>query len=450
MSVVVSVEDIGSCQKKVTVAIPAPAVEAELSRVTDEFRRQVRLPGFRKGKTPLELVRKKFREEIERELLDRLLPRFWKQAEAESSLEPLLSPQVDDVEVEDGKDLTFVATVDVRPEVNLETLDGFDLPEVETEPSDEAVAEAIEDLRRAMADWKDAERPAARGDLVVATIRQLAENDTGSEVETRPTTFEIGDERVWEELTMAATGMVAGQETRFERVTGEAGGGVSVSYDLAVEKVRERDLAPLDDAFAARVSEYETVDALTEGMRARLRAGNERERRVKRETALLDQLCERYPVDVPKRVVDKEIEEMLSDYASALANQGVDLDGADIDWQRMAAEARPRAEKRVRARLLVDAAAEKNGLVVSEEELEKAIANMARSQKTSSVSLRRTLDRAGRLGELRQQLKREKTLNMLLGESSDPDETEKIGRDEDPVDEELDRPDGTDTETEEA
>ena len=103
MSVVVSVEDKGSCQKRVTVAIPAPAVDAELVRVTQEFRRRVNLPGFRKGKTPVEIVRKKFKEEIEQELLDRLLPRFWKQAEAEISIEPLLAPQVDDVEVKAGE-----------------------------------------------------------------------------------------------------------------------------------------------------------------------------------------------------------------------------------------------------------------------------------------------------------------------------------------------------------
>lgn len=413
MSVVVSVEDKGSCQKRVTVAIPAPAVDAELSRVTQEFRRRVNLPGFRQGKTPVGIVKNKFKEEIEQELLDRLLPRFWKQAEAESALEPLLAPQVDDVEVKQGEDLTFVATVDIRPEVELGDLDDFDLPEPETEPTEAEVDEAIEELRRAMAEWSDADRPAARGDLIVGSIRQA---DAGEEAEPSPTTFELGDERVWEELTLAATGISADQETEFERTVTESGEAVTTKYVLSVEKVRERELAPLDDEFASKVSEYETVDALRDGVTARLQSTKQRERRVERETALLDQLCERHPIEVPSRVVDKEIEQMLSDYASALANQGVDLDRAEIDWRQMGDEARPRAEKRVRARLLVDAAGEAREVQVGEEEFETAIANMAKAQRTSSGALRRNLDQAGRLGELKDQLRREKTLDMLLGE----------------------------------
>jgi trigger factor len=420
MSVVVSVEDIGSCQKQVTVAVPAPAVAAETERVTQEFRKRARLPGFRKGKVPAELVKKKFAGEIEQELLDRLVPRYWKQAEAESGLDPLLTPQVDDIHVNPGEDLTFVATVDIRPEVELGPLEGFELPDPVVEPTSEEVDEALEELRRSVAEWKDAERPAVRGDLVVAQLRHAGVTD--EEESPSPTTFEVGDQRVWEELTLAATGMTAGQSAEFERQVEEDGTIEAKKYSIEVEKVRERDLPPLDEEFAAKVGEFESVDALREGIRARLKHSKERERQMQRETALLDQLCERHPIELPKRVVDKEIEQMLSEYASTLASQGVDLDRAEIDWKRMAEEVRPRAERRVRARLLVDEAGEDLEIQIQEEELESALANMARAQRTSSGALRRDLDRAGRLNELKEQLRREKTVRRLLGEETESTE----------------------------
>jgi trigger factor len=258
---------------------------------------------------------------------------------------------------------------------------------------------------------------------VVAQLRHAGvAEDEGSP---NPTTFEVGDERVWEELTLAATGMTAGQSADFERQVEQNGTTETQKYSIEVEKVRERDLAPLDDAFAAKVGEFDSVDALREGINSRLRHSKEQERQIQRETALLDQLCERHPIELPKRVVDKEIEQMLSDYASTLARQGVDLDRAELDWKAMAEEVRPRAERRVRARLLVDRAGEDLKMEIEEEELESALANMARAQRTSSGALRRDLDRAGRLSELKEQLRREKTVRHLLGE--EPDQVEEPG-----------------------
>ena len=120
MSVVLSLEDVGPCRKQLRVEVPAPAVEAETERVIREYGQRVRLPGFRKGKVPVELVRRRFAKDIEQEVKERLLPRYWKQAQAESAIEPLLPPEVDEVaELEPGLPLTFTATVETRPRIEL-------------------------------------------------------------------------------------------------------------------------------------------------------------------------------------------------------------------------------------------------------------------------------------------------------------------------------------------
>ena len=132
MSVVSSIESVGPCRKRLHIEVPAPAVDAETERVVREYGRKVRLPGFRSGKVPAAVVQQRFKSEIEREVLDRLVPRYWKQAQAESSLDPLLPPSVEDVELKSGEPLVFVATVEVRPPIQLGDIVNFDLPPTDT------------------------------------------------------------------------------------------------------------------------------------------------------------------------------------------------------------------------------------------------------------------------------------------------------------------------------
>ena len=423
MSVVVSVQDVGPCRKQLTVEVPAPAVEAETARVVAEYGKRVRIPGFRKGKVPSELVRRQFRKDIEREVVDRLLPRYWHQAQAEKSLDPLLPPEVDEVaDLVPGAPFTFTATVETRPAIELRNIRDFDLPNPSVDPGTLEVDDAIEDLRRRLSAWKPAERPAARGDMVAAEITEL--KDDGEPGAPQPVEVEVGDERMWEELTLALSGLAAGQEATFTRreESGEEGAppdsGRERRFRVEVQEVRERDLPPLDDAFAARLAPDLTLEALRTDVTQRIRAGKEQGRREKRQQALLDQLRERHPLELPQGVVRQEVENLVHDYAHSLSHRGVDVEHAGIDWSQVAQEMQPLAERRVHSRLLLDAIAEAEGVAVAEEEFEAALAALARAQNTSTPALRRSLDEKGRLGALRAQLRRDKTIRHLLGEDA--------------------------------
>ncbi len=428
MSVVVSVEDVGVCRKQLKIEVPGPAVEAEVQRVAQEYRKAARLPGFRKGKVPLGVVQKRFQEEIRKEVIDRLVPRYWHQAEAESGLDILMPPSVEQVDFEDGANLTFDAVVEVKPEIALGDIESFDLPEMETEPTEEELDSAIEDLRRSVAEWKDADRPAARGDLVAGTVQVELEAEEGqAEPTPQPFSIEVGDPNVWEELSLAVTGQKAGTEATFERQAEPEG--PRLEHRVQIEAVRERDLPELDDAFAAKVGEFETVDALREALAERLRAAKGQERRRSRERAVLDQLRERHPLDLPSGVVDRETENILRSYAEDLAHRGIDPEKADIDWRQLFDQTRPQGEKEVHGRLLLDAVVEKLAVVVSEDEFETSLAALAKVQGKSTPAVRQALDRAGRLGELRTQLGRDKALKRLMGEE-EPEEASESAEDE--------------------
>jgi trigger factor len=418
MSVVVSIEAVGPSRKEVRVEVPAPAVEAEFERVVREYRKRARISGFRRGKVPLDLVKRRYQEEIHQEVIERLVPRYWRQAQAEAEVDPMLPPEIGPVDLEPGAPLTFAATIDVRPEVALGELEGFELPELEVTPTDEEVEQALLDLRRSAGDWVTSERPAAVGDLVTGTVTELGEDGEPSG-EPGEVAFEIGDANIWEELSLAVTGLAAGGENEFTRREGER----TRSMVVKVAEVRERALPPLDDALAAKMGKFDTVDELREAVRHRIRHGKEEERRRRRETALLDQLCQRHPLEISERVVTHETEEMMRDYAHQLAHRGVDPERAGVDWRRMGQELEPQARRRVQSRLLLDAAVAHLGIELPESEFEARLAEVARSQGQSVGALRRSLDEGGRLEDLKRRLLRGKTLGRLIGENEEAAES---------------------------
>lgn len=422
MSVVVAVDDVGPCRKQLKIEVPGPAVEAETQRVLRELSRRVKVPGFRKGKVPVTLIQSRFREEVDRELVDRLVPRYWKQAQAETALEPLMGPQIEDVDVHPGTSLTFVATIEVRPEITLSEDRDFDLPHSEVEPSDSEVNEVVERLRADLSPWVSASRAAAHGDRVALDIQLQDGEQKADSLE-----IEVGDPSVWEELSLAVTGLEAGGTTTFSRRTpaeDQEGEEVERHYRVEVREVKERELIPLDDEMAKKAGDFEDLAGLRSQVEERLRHDKSAQLRQRREEALLDQLRDRHPTRLPEGVVDREVEEMLHDYAHGLAGRGVDLERTQLDWATMAAQVRPMAEKRVHARLVLDALAEADDVEVTEEEFEGALASIARAQKRSTVAVRQALDQAGRLQGLRAQMRRQKVIRALLGDEADDQEAE--------------------------
>jgi trigger factor len=414
MSVVLAMEEVGPCRLQLRVEVPAPVVEAEEERVTRDYARRAKVPGFRKGKVPTGMVRRHFGDEIRREVLDRLLPRYWKQAAAEKSLDPLGPPSVVDVSLAAGEPLAFTAVVEVRPAIELRNYRDFALPAPPAEPSAEEVRELVDQLRRSHAEWVPTDRAAATGDRVEVEVVERGREPADGE--SRTAEVEVGSARVWEELSLAVTGLAAGQAGSFERRLGEGEEARPAIFDVKVLAVKEAKLPAADDELARHFGEFASFADFETDVARRLRHSQLEESRDQRERALLDQLTERHPLTLPEGVVHHEVESLLREYAEGLARRGVDLEKAEIDWQKVGEEAKPHAERRVKARLLLDAISDAEGISVSAEEFEQALAVLARLEGVASGALRQRLDQAGELAGLRARMRREKTVRYLLGE----------------------------------
>lgn len=436
MSVVLNVEEIGPCRKELKIEIPAPAVDAETARVLGEFGRKASLPGFRKGKVPQSLVQRHFGDDIRREVVERLVPRYFRQAVAEKGIDPLLAPEVEMAPVQTGTGMTFLARVEVRPEIELRNYRDFSLPDPPLAATAEEVQTAIADLRLRHADWKPASRPAATGDRAKIELKPVidpAEAGAGEIVaEAQAVDIEVGSPQIWEEISLAVAGLGVGQGSRFtrkeprapreEREEGDLRPDAPAeplaerTFEVRLLELTEPILPALDDAFAAHLGKFANVAELEADIARRIGNAKRDDAMRQRETAMLDQLTERHPIPLPEGVVHREVDELLRDYAENLARRGVDLEGAGLDWQRLGEQAKPQAERRVKARLLLDAISEQEKIEVGEEEFEQALALLARAQGIPTPALRQRLDEAGQLVGLRAQMRREKTVRRLLGE----------------------------------
>lgn len=435
MTLVVSRREVGLCRHEFDIEVPAEEVDAEHLRVARDYRRRARLDGFRKGKAPLDLIRQRFAEAIGEDVSERLAPKYWRLAREEEDVHSMLPPRVGPVEVVPGQPLRFTVTVDVEPDVDIGDDRSFELPAPEVEPTEAEVDEVLDQVRLERSTWVPVERSAARGDRVRGKVHRSAmpgfdaeadgedhdqDHGDGHGQDTRgPAThdidLELGDERAWPELTDNLTGLSAGQTATFERVEQEDSIERQRRYDIELHEVLERKLPEVDDDWASGLAaSIESVDDLRENLRQQVRARKAEAAGRQRTDALLEQLRERYPVELPEAVVEREAFQMAQSYANNLARQGVDLERQQLPWEQVMEEIRPQAGKRAHASFLLDRIAREDGIEPTREDLERALEIMARSRNTNRGKLRRELEREGGLEMLKIELRRDRTVQALL------------------------------------
>jgi trigger factor len=409
--------DVSETRKNLVVEIESSTVDAEIDRVARDYTKAARIPGFRPGKVPARVVKQRFRSQILHDVVHELVPRAVDDALRERGLEPLDTPDIRDVVVEEGQPLKFTATFDTVPSFDLQPYVSLQLRRPQATLQEGAVDETLQSLRERAARFEVVEaRPVERGDTVVVDLVREAGTeppDTHQDV-----TIEIGAAANPPGFDDEVIGTTVGETKRFEvRYPDDYEmkelAGTAVNYTVTVKGLKRRVVPDLDDEFARDLGEFDTLAAL----RARVEQDLTREAEQKAERDargdLLKQLAGWVTFTVPESLIERELDRRIEDFARRLMEQGVDPRKADIDWAAFRQAQQEPARDSVASALVLDEVAQREGLTVSEAEIEAELSRFGERTGRTTAAVRAQLEKDGGISRLATGLRREKAVDFL-------------------------------------
>jgi trigger factor len=418
---VLAFEDLSSVQKSVEVEIPADLISSEARRVTTEFSRAAKLPGFRPGKAPVSVVRTRFAKEIEEEVVSRVLGQSFRDVIKDKGLEPVGDPQLEHVDpFIEGAPMKFKARFEVKPQIELGEYRALEVDEPKIEVTDTDIDAMVERLRGSMSHLRPiTDRGAQDGDVAMIDMTTSLE---GEEPETRSGEVTIGEESPLPELHEKLQGRQPEETVEFDRAfdesaQNEAWRGKTVHFEVKLKALAVRELPEVTDDFAKSVGGWDTADQMREVIGADIRRHREAEALRFKRNQIGEQLLARHNFDVPETLVEEEIGKSMNNYARYLASQGVDLETAEIDWRKIGEDFRPEAVKRVKRGLILEAIAKKEGIQVSDVEVDAEIRRAANEQQRDFAEVRHHLKHEGGYEALRASMAQDKALELVLRES---------------------------------
>ena len=415
----VAVEAMEGCKRRLAVEAPSDVVQQEWEKAYGRVQKQARLPGFRKGHVPRSLVKVHFADEVRREVAEHLIPDVYRQAVAEAQIAPVDEPDLQDVKLEEGAPLSFVAVVEVRPEIVLGEYKAVEVQHATPAVDDEQVAQALGHMREQHAQFRGVERAAASGDLVIVDYTLAPEGHDASSANGYQ--FIVGSGNVLPEIDQAVVGMPAGGERniplrfaddhRMESLRGKGG-----TADVKLVEVKEKVLPDLDDDFAKSLGSegLDTLDAVRAEVRKQLEVQREVVDRRGLEEKVLDAVAARHEFSVPEAMVMRHIAHQVEHARERMRRQGIDPDKVPWDYAKLIPELRPEAEKAVRRALLLEAIAEREAIAPADADVDAEVEKIARASQRPAPAVRRMMEKSGDLETLRHGLREHMTMQFLI------------------------------------
>ncbi|MGC2252349.1 MAG: trigger factor, partial [Acidobacteriaceae bacterium] len=417
------------CTRQVDVEVAADEVSKAFATVVKQYRRMARIPGFRAGKVPESVIRRKFADQIQQDVLEQILPPHFRAEIEKLGVQPVSQPQVTSMHLVDGEPMRFQAAFEVLPVIDIAGYDQVKVDRPNTNLDDAEFEAELVHLRdsHAIMEPVEEDRPLVDGDFAQIRFTGLvhagdgsAEGDAAKPIEGDDATVEIGGPNTVEAFTDALRGAKVGQQMQFEvsypqDFTEKRLAGNSVAYDVEVKGIRKKILPELDDAFAKQMGEYETIDQFKEKLREHM--ANDKRRRLESEAKdrLVGSFVERYQFPVPESLLQQQIDARLDRGLRALAAQGMTTEQMrNLDFTRLRTAQRESAMNELRGSLILDRIAAVENIEVADEEMESQLQLLAYQAREPIEVLRKRLTEDGGLTRIREQLRREKTVNQLF------------------------------------
>jgi len=440
--------DVNETRKNLVVEIPSTTVDAEFDKIARDYGKAARIPGFRPGKVPAKVVRQRFRDQILHDVAHGLIPRAVDEALRERGVEPVDTPDIKDVVVEEGQPLKFTATFDTVPPIDPGDYATIQLHRGGTTVDEAAVEQALAGLRERGARYEPIEhRGVEKGDSVLMDLVRTtaAEHAEGDEVDHeghamdrhvghdhdhgtksdnhQNVTVDIGAAANPPGFDQQLTGLTAGAEKTFDITYPDDYAikelaGTTVSYDVTIKAIRKRIVPELDDEFAKDLGDFASLDALRARVREDLEheARHEADRELRAE--LMKQLATRVSFEVPQALLEREIDRRVEEFVRRLIDQQIDPMKTNINWEEFRERQREAAAEAVRGALVLDEVARRESVAISSDEIEAEIAKYAERTGRTPAAVRARLEKEGGIGRLYSGLRRERAIDFLLSRAT--------------------------------
>jgi len=407
-----------TCRKEMDLEIPAEEVSKATEKVAKDFAKIARVPGFRPGKAPISLIKKRFASDIKGEVLQTLVPERVEKAVAEAKLTPVSQPQVDKLEYNEGQPLKFRASFEVLPEFSLANYKNLEIEMPEMNVTDESVAAALTEMQQRAAAFAPVEgRPVENDDFVQVKLLGTPEGG-GDPLQAESVLCHVGAEETMEPFNENLRSANVGDHKNFD-VDYPADypdaklAGKKFHYSVDVLGIKTKKLPELNDEFAKDVSDATSLEELKKKVREGLEHERDHRQKDLQREKILAEIVKLHDFPVPESLVEHQMDVRLERVVRSLAQQGVDPRAVNVDWVTLRKRQEERARDDVKAELVIDRIASEEKIDITEEELQHELAHMAGHSGESAEAIRARLTKQGALDRMKAKLRSDKTVDWL-------------------------------------
>jgi trigger factor len=410
------------CKHSLEITVPIEDVDAATTKVTGDYQKLAKLPGFRPGKAPASLIRKHFEGDIRQKVLEALVPKFFDSTVQSEKLQVISQPDIKEVHFHAGEPLRFTAEFEVAPEVELGEYRGLDVTYQEPEVSEEDIDKRVEEVRNEKATFINLDaRPLADGDFAVVSLESI--QGIEPPLKQDELNIEVGGKETLEGFTENLRGMEPEEEKVFEVTYPEEFGqanlaGKTVKFYCTVKGLRRKELPEANDEFAQDLGDYRNMAEFREAVKKSISGQRQQAAQQEAKNKLVDVLVDKHEFPVPEVFVERQINNRLEQMARSLVDQGVDVTKLNLDWEKLKEAQREKAVREVKASLLLGKVSERENIHATNAEVDREVERLARQQRQPVVALRPKLEKDGTLGRIASHIQTEKTLAFLFDKAN--------------------------------
>lgn len=440
---------LGECEREISIEIPSTTVSGELETFVSRYQRMARVPGFRRGKTPASLVRRRFADELKQEVVESLVPKYFREEVQKQGLAPISQPRIVDFHFEEGEPLRFKAVFEVMPSIELAPYGDLKAERADISVADDDVERELQALRENQASYNSVEedRGLQDGDYAQASFNgtPIEKQESGlvdpsgnpvssGQQEAKPTgaqpvhmddvLIDIGGTNTVREFSDHLRGAKTGEERTFtityqEDAQDKRLAGKTLEYTVQIKGIKKKVVPELSDDFAKELGDFKSLDELRTRIRQQIEAQKRHEIEHTAKDKLVEELVNRNQFPVPESLVEHQVSSRLERGFRALAAQGMrPEDMRKMDFGRLRVAQRDAAVREVKASLILEKIAEKENIEASDSELEVEVERLAQQSRQPVEAVRKKLVDDGALERMRERIRNEKTLDFLYQRSA--------------------------------